>query len=419
MSTQRPFGSIPPLCIATAAILASAATLPQLCPLIAATALVLLPHDWHISKNSLFTALFFLLTSALSVVLSKNVGSSLNMLWLAMPGLTLYLLLTGCRVDKQALSGIIWGALLAMLLLLGTFLIFWLTHLPEMATLYKRGHSSAPLYLTSLFENSILVVPNDIIMFSMATPLALTLWRAQPNYWGKLTLRTLALVGLAALLVLQSRSATLLILFALVATLIYAARHKALIGLATTVIILLSADYLMGAPLLNKFTSFQFTRLTIWRTAWAMFLDFPWTGMGALTFKQYYPIYLYKLGLSPSELVDPRTMPWAHNLYFEMLAERGIFGLLSLLALLANALWECRRLAKEHTETPRELVLATTLSLLIFVAAGMVELTFARVWVWLALGLLLGLINACHQLATPQNQGSLPPQANIKTPNTL
>ena len=81
-------------------------------------------------------------------------------------------------------------------------------------------------------------------------------------------------------------------------------------------------------------------RIDIWFTAWHVFTDQPWTGIGAGNFV---PQSIDLLVRTPGvELVKSHLLTGkgieVHNIYLESLAERGIFGLLTLVTLLLGTL---------------------------------------------------------------------------------
>lgn len=84
------------------------------------------------------------------------------------------------------------------------------------------------------------------------------------------------------------------------------------------------------------------TRYILGRTAWRMFLDHPWTGVGPGHYLTEFPHYF------------TGTLEWqtswasAHNLYLQQLAERGLLGETVLLALLALLLVRAWRAARAH-----------------------------------------------------------------------
>jgi O-antigen ligase len=85
-----------------------------------------------------------------------------------------------------------------------------------------------------------------------------------------------------------------------------------------------------GAP------SGQQVRYVLWNTAWSMFRDHPWTGVGPGHYLTEFPRYY-------AQSMDG-TAAWAsaHNLYLHQLAERGLLGeavLLVLLGVLLARAW--------------------------------------------------------------------------------
>jgi O-antigen ligase len=87
----------------------------------------------------------------------------------------------------------------------------------------------------------------------------------------------------------------------------------------------------------------QGTRYVLWSTAWRMFRDHPWTGVGPGHFATEFPRYF-------SGTLDGDAI-WAsaHNLYLHQLAERGLVGeaaLLSLLWVLLARAWRAARASR-------------------------------------------------------------------------
>jgi hypothetical protein len=158
----------------------------------------------------------------------------------------------------------------------------------------------------------------------------------------------------------------------------------------TLVALALLIDGCQGFPLLAKVVREWrgSGRLDLWWAAWAMFLDAPWVGHGPHTFARLYAWYLYKLGL-PS---PPEIRPWAHNLYLEVLAERGLVGFVALGGLLACALAAACRIQRVATGEARRLGAGALAGLIGLSSAAVIELTFLRQWVLVVLFLLLGII---------------------------
>jgi O-antigen ligase len=91
-------------------------------------------------------------------------------------------------------------------------------------------------------------------------------------------------------------------------------------------------------------------RLDIWHVAWQAFLDQPWTGLGAGNFV---PQSIERLTTVPGvELLKSHLLLGSgievHNIYLESLAERGVFGLVTLAAFLLTTLWLLFLAARRH-----------------------------------------------------------------------
>ena len=82
--------------------------------------------------------------------------------------------------------------------------------------------------------------------------------------------------------------------------------------------------YVPGAA--TRALSLGTARVPIWRQAWQGFIERPWWGHGVATFPAY-----YAEGLSAQQI--SAVPSHAHNLYLNILFERGLLGLLSLLML--------------------------------------------------------------------------------------
>ena len=83
--------------------------------------------------------------------------------------------------------------------------------------------------------------------------------------------------------------------------------------------------------------------------AWNMFRDYPILGVGVGNYNSYYQVYSRKLGL------DPRTENRsAHNLYLEIAAERGVFGLIVFGAITITTLQQAFRASAKFKQAGRK-----------------------------------------------------------------
>ena len=253
-----------------------------------------------------------------------------------------------------------------------------------------------PLERIKLLGNALFIVPNDILMLSVIAPLTLALaWNS--GICLRLLVGTYLLLTLLASVIISSRQSVLIFLlgqstfFALMKPRWFVPIFVA--GAASGAIV----DWLLGWPLANKIL--MFPRTYVWHTAWVMFMDQPWFGQGPGMFKDLYFPFLQKAGYVVAELGDRRNMPWAHSLYLEQLAERGIFGLVALLGLLTTSMKKAWDYTIGRTKLPSNPGLGAGLlgSLLSLVIAGIAEATLSRLWVTVILLALVGLCTTLKQ----------------------
>jgi len=74
------------------------------------------------------------------------------------------------------------------------------------------------------------------------------------------------------------------------------------------------------------------TRIGIYLVALEMFKESPLLGKGLHTFGEFYLPYIEKIQLPHGYTPEIAVIPWAHNLYLEILAERGLIGFAGFIA---------------------------------------------------------------------------------------
>jgi O-antigen ligase len=139
-------------------------------------------------------------------------------------------------------------------------------------------------------------------------------------------------------------------------------------------------------------------RLVLWKTAWATFLDHPFTGIGIGNFRIVHelypelhivPLYRWVKGMS------------AHNVLLHYLAETGLFGALSLLALALTGVRTGYRVFRARLSAAD-----TQVSVALFIAMFVFAITllYMRAWTWgeggYIMALLFGLLAAWYQQTT-------------------
>jgi O-antigen ligase len=196
--------------------------------------------------------------------------------------------------------------------------------------------------------------------------------------------------------VLASQSRGAYIAF-VVTVLVVAAQHRRrrlYLPLAATVSLLVG----LGATLLDARYSVERVaadrasgRIDIWHVAWRAFLDQPWTGLGAGNFV---PQSIERLTTVPGvELLKSHLLLGSgievHNIYLESLAERGIFGLLTLAVFLLGTLW-CLLQAARRFQTPA--ITALTPMLIAYCVASFFLSVSNSKLLWMLAGLAAALL---------------------------
>jgi O-antigen ligase len=241
------------------------------------------------------------------------------------------------------------------------------------------AHSGSPILITR----------NDLAFLSVITPFSLALVYRKPWSISGLTGILSIIFSIAAVVIFQSRGATLALLVAVISSVTHA---RSRLGLATPVAIIVAAlimDGFLGFPLLGRFMDLlsqpSAGRSGHWATAWNMFLDAPLFGHGPQTFALFHP------------------HPWTHNLYLQVLAEQGIIGFAALVSMLFWGLWTAWKTRITICDDIRIFGAAAFGSLLGFCFSSVVELSFLRHWVVVVLFVLLGMITHLAALQVTGN----------------
>lgn len=330
------------------------------------------------------SVLFFLVITALSVILSKDAGRSMQLSVSLLPAVLIFFLIAGCfhgTKDVRLLYFVFSIVVLGMAA--GLLWDVW-TH-----------KDLGPSAWVSNLGSTIFIVKNDVSFFSVITPFLLSLiWLKPRSLTGAVAVLALIL-SLAVVGVFQSRVAMLSMVISVIC---FFSLLRLRIGLACglfTLISILAIDSFMGFPLIERFIRFWdgTGRIPLWLSAWEMFLDKPFLGHGPHTFVLFYNSYLQELSIPSWLFVDRHVVPWPHNLYLEVLAEQGIIGIAALVSLFAGGLSKAWGLRKAASSEMRILGYGAFAGLISFCFAALIELTFLRQWVVLLLFIFLGVIS--------------------------
>jgi hypothetical protein len=326
--------------------------------------------------------LCFCAATAMSLFASINVARSFIVSTALLPALLLFVVIGYGFSSPGHVRGLLLS-LTAMALALGVAL--------TLIALRHTGNQTTE-WIAAL-ASPILVVPNDVALLAVLLPAYLLPLRLRPRSVAAVLGALAAAVTLLACVALQSRTGLLTALVSLTAlAILWRSRPLLIVTLTTPLVALVVDQMLLGGHLTAKFASFWDTRFALWVTAWQMFVDAPLVGNGPNTFGALYPQYIAALDTGGLLPVDGRVVPWPHNLYLEMLAERGFVGLCALLFVIGAAArigWRLRNCA----DTEIRLLATAMLACLVGVAfSGFLELTLLRLWVVVLTFVLLGIL---------------------------
>ena len=329
--------------------------------------------------------MLFVLATALTIVASHDVYRSLRLSAPLAPALLLFWIIEGhfrrtqhIRLLYATCSGVAVG--LASLLLITASRMGWSR---------VHGHVAEA-------GSPLLIEANDAALLAVIAPMSLALFRDAPRSVMGIGAAISILLSVIAAVAVQSRTTMLALIVSVAsAAILMRTRRRVLVssGLALLGVVFL-ADWLPGFPLLKKLALGDGGRLSLWLTAWAMFLDAPLLGHGPHSFALLSSSFVAELGIER----DLAVIPWIHNLYLEVLAERGLVGFVTFAGLLAASFGVASRVQRSARSDVRILNAAAVAALLSFCVAASVELTFLRKWVVIILLLVVGVIGRLSTL---------------------
>jgi len=323
----------------------------------------------------------FLCSILVSTMCSNFPARSTEMLYMPLAGLLICILTAFTHRPYFLIKIFCFANLLALLTLTSILLYLRLVDV-----------QTVPAEQMGQLAISILRVPNDILYFLVGWPLLH--WAVSHQFVGATLNRQLLVLSypvclLVLALLLQSRSAFLLTALIFLIFVFQGARKRAsfsqilLASVAIAALILASPAF--TEKLTDIFSSSQ--RLWIWYVSLQMVptSDY-WIGVGHGLFDVTFEMARTQIDWPPYLIEDPRRIGWAHNLFLEAWVERGLFGFAALAFLLL-------RLRRELINRSADIGpnKAALMALTLFAVTSCFELTFARLWVWLTFGLLIGI----------------------------
>jgi hypothetical protein len=314
--------------------------------------------DWQRPLSNIERAIAVALVAcALSIALGLDPQRSLMLSVPALAGLLLWILIARGRyapVFPSAAIGLLVAALVQSALLL---------------LAARRRPYATPGEWVGDAGAAWLVVPNDIAWMACILPL---LALVAGRHAGKALVALL--VAFAALcLVVHSRTAAI-VAIAVALSFVASSFPKLWRGKRKWRIVMAGAG-VVAIPIAFSVASMH-ARWQLWKSAWAIFLDHPWTGVGLHNFVLAYHQYLP----ASAELVDPRTTPWPHNLILEIAAECGLIGVLAVLFLVRCVVRRGMVLNRATSSPLHRAVFSGCFGIALL---ALTEASLLRQWVWI------------------------------------
>jgi len=345
------------------------------------------PKELSTSPFLLYVFLYLLITSV-TILFSEDVGKSILLSAPLLPAILVFFLISEYLSGHEDIR-----------LIYLTFVIVSLGLSALLLGAVWINKVSDPFVWVSSVGSPMLVVKNDVTFLAVIAPLSLALIYIKPRSISSLVALASLVSGIAVIGFFQSRTALLTMIVSLICFFLFIKPRMGLVCCLLTSIVVLIIDSLMGFPLIERFIHHWdgAGRIPLWLSAWRMFLDAPLVGHGPHTFVRLYRSYLQNINLPSWIFVDPRIVPWPHNLYLEVLAEQGVFGFVAFLFLLISGLIAGLKFRRIVFVEGRLMGYGALASLTGFCFASLFELTFLRQWVTLVLFAILGVI-ACISL---------------------
>ena len=317
------------------------------------------------------TVVAFLSATALSTLVSEDIGRSVRFGTSFLPAMLLFFVVAEHCAGTRHIR-LLYLTLSAVGLGLASTLLWAAWH----------GPTKDLNALVSSLRIPILIVPNDLTFLAVIAPLSLVLLYREPRGVISICAAASIVLSMCTICIFRSRTAALTMLVSLTCACLLTQRCRRLLlslaGFLGALLFALSLNALLFpesqlvTKIVNKGGSLG--RASYWKTAWRMFREAPLLGHGPHTFGLFH------------------KTPWAHNLYLEVLAEQGILGFIALGVVFTcgvSAAWKLQRTASGDAHIFGTGALA---GLLGFCSAAFVELSFLRQWVVITLFALLGVI---------------------------
>ena len=325
--------------------------------------------------------LIFIFSLAISHIISADKTLSFHLSLIFFPALLIFFLI----IELLNTDNIFW------LYILFTIICFIISTHSIITAISNFGDNPA-IWIKKMANPSILV-PNDIIILAILLPFSIYSIKSDNFIFKAISILTIFL-SIITICVYQSRLGILLIFINILLFCIIFYHRYLLITTFSMFLSFFLIDCFQNFAIISKCKTIGWlSRIPLWITAYAMFLDAPFLGQGPRTFGVQYFEYLNKINLPDWFVIDKRFTPWAHNIYLEVLAEQGLFGFTAFSFILIYALYLAIKLIRSKREDFFLLSFAPFTSLIIILIAGFFELSFIRHWFVIIFFMLLAIIH--------------------------
>jgi len=333
--------------------------------------------------------LVFFVASCCSILFSVIPERSIEHLYMLVPWIVVHIVISGTvKTTSDAVyivNILILLSLIISIKLLYTCLIF--NELPP--TDWVK-----PTEWVNRSNIPIVLVPNDLIIITSIIPFSLHKFFFSKSMKNKVFMGLLLIIYFVVIILYESRGALISGIFSIAIYLLLSKKLNLLAYLIIPFLLLVIVDGFNEFRLLNKSIHSYQVRFGLLWISWHMFLDAPFFGQGISSFASFYTEdFVHKINISrfiSIKELNSLLVTWPHNLYIELLAERGLIGLTSFFYMNMTVL---KQINKQIIES--NAMLTTILaSLMSIYFSAIIELSFTRFWVGLMIILELSVIYA-------------------------
>jgi len=240
--------------------------------------------------------------------------------------------------------------------------------------------------------------PTDLALIPIFLPVALSAVARLRRGWAAVVLLAGLPPVLATTILSGTRTAWLALLVGLGTLGVLGRQRRIAAAVLVVAVVLALVAYGLGVGAVRERAAklldvSRDARIGQWLVAWQMFKESPLLGKGVEAYGELYLPYLRKVSLPTGYAPEVAPILWPHNIYLELLAERGLLGALAFGTLVTAMGVRLRRgLAPDAPAETRTLAAGFAASLACFLTVGVFDLSFQKDWALLAFFVLAALI---------------------------